>query len=101
MHATNARTHIRHSHHGLFPQRCSDCGKGFRRRTELADHRAAEHGEVAETGGLPRCPVCGKVYRQRHNMVTHLRMKHGMTAAQAAEMMVPASGNQDFQGQIS
>nr|XP_042702003.1 zinc finger protein 501-like isoform X2 [Chrysemys picta bellii] len=53
------------------PNICSECGKGFRRGSDLTKHRRS-HGERPH-----QCPECGKGFPVRSALATHRRIHTG------------------------
>lgn len=73
MFKTNYRRRIHHDaiHKGLKPFKCTECGKLFARKEELAKHLHV-HSEIKPY----TCQVCGKGFVHKCRMETHVDIAH-------------------------
>uniref|UniRef100_A0A8C9MKT5 C2H2-type domain-containing protein n=1 Tax=Serinus canaria TaxID=9135 RepID=A0A8C9MKT5_SERCA len=57
---------------GEKPHKCSECGKSFKRRSHLIEHRRIHSGEKPY-----ECPQCGKSFSWNSQLIVHQRSHTG------------------------
>ena len=58
-------------HQGIYPHRCSVCGKGFANKGDLRGHTAI-HTKKKEF----QCRGCDRIYAYKKNLISHIRKMH-------------------------
>ncbi|GIY09130.1 hypothetical protein CDAR_534971 [Caerostris darwini] len=63
---TNVKRHVL-THTGVYPYKCTLCGKGFRQKRDLDSHRMKHSGERPF-----KCHVCPKSFTRKEVLKTHM-----------------------------
>ncbi|XP_016138188.1 zinc finger protein 271 isoform X2 [Sinocyclocheilus grahami] len=69
--AAGLRKHVRYVHEGERPHKCSECGRGFVKLSDLARHQRRHHYDRGD--GLFQCSQCERSFSQPSSLVLHRR----------------------------